>query len=227
MFLGCLRVVWPCVKRGVERCGGPEKLFRSSNPTFSSRPKSDDLGHQIFKSKHGIVSKFNMLSAQLSSSKTIGDTAVKRHCFTPDAQSAVGCLSAARLQSVGAGSGLQTKRSAPGAHLSVDTYSVDYSSRSSQSVSLLGSHAMLCQNTKHQDRLTRAHSALLFAARLEAAGVGSDAWALRPVQRTWCISSRRQTTARPIGIGVAQISARAINALFSHRKTVSICELHS
>ena len=52
-------------------------------------------------------------------------------------------LSVARLQSVGAGSGLETKRSAPGAHLSVDTYAlVDYiQQHSSQSVKMLGSVA--------------------------------------------------------------------------------------
>ena len=55
--------------------------------------KSDDLGRQISKSKHGMVSKFNMLSTAASSSnRTINgldsDTAVKRRCLAPDARSA-------------------------------------------------------------------------------------------------------------------------------------------
>ena len=88
-------------------------------------PKSFDLGHQIFKSIVGMVSKFEMLSTTARSSRTFdeldGDTAVQRRCFAPDARSAR--LSVAKLQSAGAGSGLETKRSALGAHLFVDTYS--------------------------------------------------------------------------------------------------------
>ena len=43
-------------------------------------PKSDDLGHQIFKSKNIMLSKFKMLSTTANSTRTIdeldGDTAV-------------------------------------------------------------------------------------------------------------------------------------------------------
>ena len=43
-------------------------------------PKSDGLGHQIFKPKLGMVSKFMMYSTTASSSRTIdeldGDTAI-------------------------------------------------------------------------------------------------------------------------------------------------------
>ena len=43
------------------------------------RPKSDDLGRQIFRSKNGMVSKLKMLSTTANSSRTIdeldGDTA--------------------------------------------------------------------------------------------------------------------------------------------------------
>ena len=42
--------------------------------------KSDDLGHEIFKSKNGMISKFKVLSTTACSSRTIdeldGDTAV-------------------------------------------------------------------------------------------------------------------------------------------------------
>ena len=77
----------------------------------------------------------------------------------------VALFSVARLQSAGAGSGLETKRSALGAHVSV--------------------------NKKYN---IPAHSGRLFAARPEAVSVGSDTWVLRDVQRTQRVSSRRQTT---------------------------------
>ena len=72
-----------------------------------------------------MVSKFKMLSTTESSSRTIdelnGDTAIYRRCFAPDARSAR--LSVASIQSAGAGSVLETNRSALGAHLSEDTNS--------------------------------------------------------------------------------------------------------
>ena len=55
-------------------------------------PKSDDLGHQIFESKNGMVSKFKTLSTTASSRRTVdelvGDTAGWRRYVAPGAQSA-------------------------------------------------------------------------------------------------------------------------------------------
>ena len=66
-----------------------------------------------------------MLSTTASSSRTIdeldGDTAVARRCFAPDAWTVLPSL--ARLQSASTGSGLETKITAFGAQLSVDTES--------------------------------------------------------------------------------------------------------
>ena len=49
------------------------------------------LGHQIFKSKNEMVSKFKVLSATATSNRTMdeldGYTAVYRRCFAPDARS--------------------------------------------------------------------------------------------------------------------------------------------
>lgn len=56
-----------------------------------------------------------------------------------------------RLQSAGAGLGLEIKRSALDARLSVHKYS---KTEQQQSVSVLGSDALLCQNTKHYDNLS-------------------------------------------------------------------------
>ena len=139
-----------------------------------------------------MVSKFKMLSTKASSSRTLdeldGDSDVGSR-QTRSRRSARLCVT--RLQLAGAG-GLETKRSALGARLSVDYSS---SSSSSQSVSVLGSDTSLCQNTKYQDRLTRVHSASLFAATPEAVSLGLD------VQRTWRVCSRHQTTTT-VGLGV-------------------------
>ena len=115
-------------------------------------------------------------------------------------------LSIARLQSAGAGSGLETKRSALGAHLYVDTYSYTTAPPAaavSQSVSVLGSDASLCQNTKYEDVLTRVHSARLFAARPKAATgalgrLGPTPSALHSAR----LFALHQTTTKTLGLGV-------------------------
>ena len=70
------------------------RIRRPRSPDFG--PNTDDSGHQIFKSKNGVVSKFKILSTTASSSRTIneldGDTAVQRRCFAPDARSAGGAF---------------------------------------------------------------------------------------------------------------------------------------
>ena len=65
------------------------------------------------------------------------------------------------------------------------------------------------KNTTYQDRLTRAHSACLFDARPKGESVGSDAWALRPVQRT-----RRQTITTTVGLGVCVNLCTHNNTIF-------------
>ena len=118
-------------------------------------------------------------------------------------------LSVARLQSADPGSNPETRRSALGARLSVDTYSQTTTTAVSQSViqsvNVLGSDASLRQNAKCPNRLTLAYSALLFAARPKAVSVGSDAWALRPLQRTRRVSPRCHTITTADGLGVCSI----------------------
>ena len=78
-----------------------------------------------------MFSKFKLLSATASRSKTIdeldGDKAdysiISDVASHPPRSRQAARLSVAKLQSAGAGSGLEAKRSALGAHLSVDTYS--------------------------------------------------------------------------------------------------------
>ena len=87
-------------------------------------PKSDYFGHQIFKSKNGMVSKINMSSTQhAAAERSISWMAAQQVVsrLTRSRQSAR--LSGAKIQSAGAGPDLETKRSARGACLSVDTYS--------------------------------------------------------------------------------------------------------
>ena len=90
-------------------------------------PKSDDLGHQIFKSKNGMLSKFKMLSTTANSSRTIdeldGDSCIPGSGVASRPETRSARLSVAKLQSAGAGSGRETKSSALSAHLSVDAYS--------------------------------------------------------------------------------------------------------
>ena len=176
-------------------------------------PKSGDLGHQIFESKNGMVSKFKMLSTTASSSRAIdeldGDTAGWRSWVAPDAQSAGG---ASLRGQTGAGSGLDIKRSALGAHLSVDMYSSRLKQQQ-QSVAL-------CHNKNYQDRLTLEHPTRLFAARPEAVSVSSYSWIPRAVQRL----SASLCGARPQQQSVSafvRILARTIYLFFSQRKTAS------
>ena len=77
-----------------------------------------------------MVSKFKMVSTTANSSRTIDESmswmATQLYsgvASRPTRGRRATRLSVARLQSAGAGSGLGTKRSALGAHLSVDTYS--------------------------------------------------------------------------------------------------------
>ena len=197
-----------------------EKIdLRTRRPKSSDfGPQSDDLGHQNFKSKNGVVSKLKMLSTTATSSRTTneldGDTAGWRRCVAPDAQSA-GDASLYSQTSVGwRGLSLDTKRSALGAHLSVVTYSWT----TAAAVSRIVSH------TKYQDRLTRPHSARRFAARPEAFSVDSDAWILRAGQR-FSASLRDARPQRQLGSAFAQISARTIHLFFSQRKSVLICQV--
>ena len=88
-------------------------------------PKSDDLGHQIFKSKYGMLSKFKMLCTTANSSRTIDEL---------DSDSCIATLLRAR-HAVGASLRGQTTVGWRGlgpryqeqriwnAHLSVDTHS--------------------------------------------------------------------------------------------------------
>ena len=95
------------------------------SPDFS--PKSDDLDHEIFKPIFGIVSEFKMLSTTANRSRrsmawivTQGDSDV---ALRPTRSRRAAGPSVAKLQSGGAGSDLDVKRSALGAHFSVDMYS--------------------------------------------------------------------------------------------------------
>ena len=126
-------------------------------------------------------------------------------------------LSVARLQSAGAGSGLETKRSALGTHLFVDTYEYLYVHCCTAAAAV--SHNM---EPKIPRQVALAHSPRLFAARPEMVSLGSDAWILRAVQRTQRVSSRRQTTTAG-GLGVCSTLCPHNKSVFSRRKTVSIC----
>ena len=88
----------------------------------------------------------------------------------------VASLSVARLQSAGAGSDLETKRSALGAHPSVRTYvPVDYSTAAAATVSHIAKYFQI-SGTKCQDRLPlRSALGMFFVARPEAVSVGLGA----------------------------------------------------
>ena len=108
-------------------------------------------------------------------------------------------LSVARLQKQSAGAGLdvETKRSALGAHLSVNTYwwatvAAAQQQQQQQSVTL--------RCTKYQDKLNRHVSPP--PDQRKTVRVGSGSWILRAVQRTQRISSRHQTTTTAVGLGV-------------------------
>ena len=91
-------------------------------------PTSDDLGHQIFKSKNGMVS-LNSRSCprqQAAAERSMSSMATQLYsdgASRPTRGRRAARLSMARLQSTGAGSGQATKRSALDAHLSVETHS--------------------------------------------------------------------------------------------------------
>ena len=87
-----------------------------------------DLGircHRIYKPKNGMLSKFDVIHD--NSNRTIdeldGDSCMATLLRARRAAGGRARLSVARLQSAGAGSGLETKSSALGAHLPMDTYS--------------------------------------------------------------------------------------------------------
>ena len=151
-----------------------------------------------------------------------GDTAVQRLCFAPDALSAGARCVSLRPDYSRLWRGLGHKnQERPTRRAPLRGYVlVDYSSSSSSSSSSQ-SHCEL-QNIK-TGRLYVAHSAGLFAARPEAVSVGSDAWALRAVQRTRRVSSRRQTTTTVVLVSAfcSRNSARTIHPIFPHSKTVS------
>ena len=89
---------------------------------FDGNPKSDDSGHQVFDLKNGMVFKFEILSTMVSSSRTIDETQLCSEVASrPRRGRWVARLSVARLQSSGAGSGLESEGRALGAHLSGDT----------------------------------------------------------------------------------------------------------
>ena len=79
------------------------------------------------------------------------------------------------------------------------------------------------RNPKYEDRLTLAHSPRLFVARPDAVSLGSDAWVLRAVQGTQRVARPQQ----PLVSAFARSYARTINMIFQHRKTVSICQVHT
>ena len=90
-------------------------------------PKSDDLGRQIFKLKMACSLNSKYYPGQQAAAErpiswmvTQMDSDIASH---PTRSRLAAHLPVARLQSAGAGSGLETKRSALGAHPSVDTYS--------------------------------------------------------------------------------------------------------
>ena len=66
--------------------------------------------------------------------------------------------------------------------------------------------AAISHIVKHKDqgRLTLAHSPHLFATRPEAVSLGSDAWTLRAVQRTYRVCLRCQTATTSVGLGVCR-----------------------
>ena len=104
-------------------------------------PKSDDLGHHIFKSKNGMVPKFEMLSTTARKSRAIdeldGDTAGCRRCVAPDAQSVGGAFLHGQTSVGWRGLGPRYTRRAP-----LRGYVLDCSSSSSQA------HCVKVQNTK-------------------------------------------------------------------------------
>ena len=103
----------------------------------------------------------------------------------------VALFSVARLQSAGAGSGLETKRSALGAHLSVDTYS--------QTTAAV-SHIVKYKLPRHVDAINSA-----LGTSLRRQTEGSQPWLGRlgpTMQHTQHVSLRRQTTKTAVGLGV-------------------------
>ena len=153
--------------------------------------------------KHGMVSKFKFYPRkQAAAERSMSCMVTQRRCFVPDAQSAVGA--SLRGQTIVGWHRLEPRdqekriRRAPlrGYVLATTAAAI------SQSVNVLVSDGSSGQNTKYRNRLTRAYSARLFAARPEAVSVGLDAWTLRPVQRTRRVLPRRQTATKAFGLGV-------------------------
>ena len=182
--------------------------------------KSDDLVHQIFQSKNGMVSTFKTLSRTTSSSREIDelddDTAEQRRCFAPVTQSAGvafvrGQITAGWRELGPRDQEKHTRRAPLRGYVLVDS-----SSKSQCEI----------RNTK-TGWLYVAHLACLFATRLDAVSVGSDAWVLRAAQLTRRVSSRRQTTTTAVGLGVCPNLCTHNKSFFSHRKTYPICKLHS
>ena len=103
-------------------------------------------------------------------------------------------LSVAKLQSAGAGSGLETKGSALGARLSV---LVDFTAAAAAAAAVhytVNARMIRCVKIRNNTKTGRLERTRRVAARPEAASVASDPWVLRLVQRTGRVSSRRQTT---------------------------------
>ena len=129
-------------------------------------------------------------------------------------------LSVARLQSVGAGSGLETKKSSLGAHLSVDTYS--QTTAAATGVSHIVKYKIprqvdSTQRTRHvsspPDRRQSAWARTV-GSYAQCSALGTSLRGVRPQQQQ-------------LVSAFARISARTLNPIFPYSKTVLICELHT
>ena len=181
--------------------------------TFSSRKHAGSLSSRCYPRKRA------------AAERSISWMVTQRRCFPPAAQSAVGAslswLDCSRLARIRASRPRE-------AHSALTPLWIRTHRLQQQSVShVLVSDAFLCHNTKYPDSFFRAHSARLFAARPDALSVVSDAWGLRPVQRTRRVFRGARPQQQRQSAFARNLLCTHMNPFFSYRETVWICELHS